>query len=223
MPISRKKRLLLMGLGALFFFSFYKTLSLAVLLRSELSGSQIDQFVIFASLNVFLLYALLILWLGVKEGIDSASTIAMTFATVVVALFAWLQIHQDLRTSEIERTAKWGKLRNTIWDLMDMYPKEGIPKLQEMPLEKKVQWLKDIRGLLDSEIDNPVLISDQKCLGHWRNAISSAKTGQEIIPMAPEMFETTANSVLKDVTYVWEKLVLNTTKEVSPTGGRPKD
>ena len=170
------------------------------------------------------LYALLIRKLGRAEGLDAASTIATTLATVVLSVFTYQQLSQANRQQEIERTARWGELRNAMWEIMDQYPPTGVAGLKALPADQRVQWLRTMRKLLDGQIGNAVLISDRVSLGHWRNAISSVKTTTDVLvadpAIEPQMFERTSTTVLKDITAVWQRLVLDS-NEVSATGGRP--
>lgn len=79
---------------------------------------------------------------------------------------------------------------------------------------------------MDSQIKNPVLIGNKQCLGHWRNAISSAKIMADILSKTKvskmqDVIIKSAGGILSDVMYVWKELVLDS-YEVSATGGRPK-
>lgn len=142
------------------------------------------------------------------------------------------QLERKQRFEAIESTANWGKLRNAMWAIMDNYPPSGVKYLQELSQQEKLAWLIKIRNLLDSQIDNPVLIEHTQGLGHWRNAISAAKTAKQMvfgispedhqIDMVNEMFIRDASTILHDVLFVWSKLILDS-DEVSATGGRPED
>jgi hypothetical protein len=109
-----------------------------------------------------------------------------------------------------------------MWEIFDLYAPNGIKTLEKLSINEKVAWKYKVRKLLDSQIDNPVLLENKNCLGFWRNAISTAK----IIPYAPatfveQRFIVEAESILKDISYVWEKLVLDS-DEISATGGKPE-
>jgi len=75
--------------------------------------------------------------------------------------------------------------------------------------------------LLNSEIENPVLIGNNKCLGYWRNAISKAKMLKESDKYSFIKYSDQVSSLMGDVFFVWTILILNS-KEISATGGKPK-
>lgn len=137
------------------------------------------------------------------------------------------QWQREIQRAAIEKSAHWQRLRDGIWKIFDLSPKQGIHLLETLPPEQKAAWFRKIRSLLDAQTDNPVLIENKTCLGSWRNAISTAK-------ITADLFETTnmsartnicskkASSILRDVGFVWDKLVLES-EEVSPTGGRPPE
>ena len=109
-----------------------------------------------------------------------------------------------------------------MWEIFDLLSAPGgINSLEKLSVKEKIAWKYKVRKLLDSQIDNPVLLENKTSLGYWRNAISTAK----IIQYAPETFIEQrfiieAKSILKDISYVWKKLVLDS-DEISATGGRP--
>lgn len=177
-------------------------------------------------LLLFGLYGLIIWKKGWEQGVQAASTIATTLATVVLGIFTWQQMLESSRSRRVEHTGRWGELRNVMWDVFDQYPPKGAQALDVLPPQQQIAWLRNMRKLLDSQISNPVLIQDQECLGHWRNAISSVKTAADLLERvdaqaAERFFGRAAAAVLADVGHVWEKLVLESS-EVSPTGGRPQ-
>jgi hypothetical protein len=133
------------------------------------------------------------------------------------------QIEITERKEKVEKTASWGELRNTMWDVMDLYPANGVNGLRNLSKEQKVSWNRKIRILLDSQIDNPVLIEHKMCLGYWRNAISRSKSLEPFIisNIDEEFVITHMGGILNDITYVWKELVLDS-DEVSPTGGKPE-
>lgn len=123
----------------------------------------------------------------------------------------------------IKKTAKWGELRNTMWEIMDLYPPQGVNGLKTISKEQKIDWNRRMRILLDSQIDNPVLIENKTCLGYWRNAISRSKTLESyfVLELDEELVIGNMGGILNDVLFVWKKLVLDS-DEVSPTGGKPE-
>lgn len=136
------------------------------------------------------------------------------------------QFEREERLTKVESTANWGELRNAMWNILDQFPPSGIETIRSIPQEYQLSLFKKVKTLLDSQIKNPVLIENKQCLGHWRNAISSAKTMSDILSRtkAAEMQDViigNAGGILKDVMYVWQELVLDS-DEVSATGGRPK-
>ena len=133
------------------------------------------------------------------------------------------QIEIIEKNEKIEKTARWGELRNTMWEIMDLYPTNGVNGLRKLSNEQKVSWNRKIRILLDSQIDNPVLIENKMCLGYWRNAISRSKSLEPFIisNIDEEFVITHMGGILNDISYVWTELVLDS-DEVSPTGGKPE-
>lgn len=186
-----------------------------------------NNFLIFwGAINIFIvIIASLIYNLGMEKGLNIASTIITTLATLSLAFFGWQQMRETNRLRDVQYTASWGKLRNTMWEIMDQYPKTGIKDLNKLSIDKKAEWPQKIRKLLDSEITNPALIQKRNSLGCWRNAISTAKLLEDIMQSDVENkedeFIIRATSIHKDIMTVWSELVLDS-KEVSATGGRPK-
>jgi hypothetical protein len=143
------------------------------------------------------------------------------------------QVQLQERQNNIQRTANWGELRNAMWEIMDQYPPTGMVSLRRLTTKEKVDWAQRVRKLLDSQIKNPILIQDKDALGRWRNAISTAKMSSELLVMPhdpqidvipsereiEDLFIKQAGSILEDISYVWQKLILKS-DEVSPTGGR---
>lgn len=128
------------------------------------------------------------------------------------------------QNKKVEHTARWGELRNAMWAIMDLYPSNGVNVLKELSREQKLKWNRTMRKLLDSQIDNPVLIEDKMCLGYWRNAISRSKSLDAFINsnIEEEFVIVHMGGILSDISYIWIKLVLDS-DEVSPTGGKPEE
>ena len=170
-------------------------------------------------------------------------TIAATFLTIMAVIISIVQINISIKQTKLleiqteisriefegiikkekfQKSANWGELRNTMWEIFDLLSAPGgINSLEKLSVKEKIAWKYKVRKLLDSQIDNPVLLENKTSLGYWRNAISTAK----IIQYAPETFIEQrfiieAKSILKDISYVWKKLVLDS-DEISATGGRP--
>jgi hypothetical protein len=123
-----------------------------------------------------------------------------------------------------KNTANWGKLRNTMWEIIDITTtsgREGYASFEKLSIEDKIKKANKIWSLLNAEIDNPVLISNNKCLGYWRNAISKAKFLTDSNSYSLTKFSDQISSLMSDVFFVWSDLVLHS-KEISPTGGKPK-
>ena len=133
------------------------------------------------------------------------------------------QIEITEKNEKVEKTARWGELRNTMWAIMDLYPINGVSGLRPLSREQKVGWNRKIRMLLDSQIGNPVLIENKMCLGYWRNAISRTKSLEALINsnIDEEFIINDMGGILNDISYVWTELVLDS-DEVSPTGGKPE-
>jgi hypothetical protein len=124
---------------------------------------------------------------------------------------------------KVEKTGRWGELRNTMWAIMDLYPTNGVNSLKHLSKEQKINWNRKMRLLLDSQIDNPVLIENKNCLGFWRNAISRTKSLEALINSSidDEIIINLMGGILNDIAFVWKELVLDS-DEVSPTGGKPE-
>ncbi|MBE0570859.1 MAG: hypothetical protein IH618_04875 [Ignavibacteriaceae bacterium] len=133
------------------------------------------------------------------------------------------QIEITEKKEKVEKTAKWGELRNSMWAIMDLYPDNGVSGLKLLSREQKVDWNRKIRTLLDSQIINPVLIENKMCLGYWRNAISRTKSLESLINsnIDEEFIINDMGGILNDISYVWRELVLDS-DEISPTGGKPE-
>lgn len=162
---------------------------------------------------------------------DTIAAFLLTVMALIVSISQSLTARQqwkaEQRRAAIERTANWQRLRDSVWELLDLYPKTGTATLDKLDPQSKAMWFSKVRSILDSQTDNLVLIEDRVCLGCWRNAISNAKTSKDLFETAdmswkPEWCSISANSIMKDVMYVWEKLVLDSS-EVSATGGRPNE
>ena len=82
------------------------------------------------------------------------------------------QIEIIEKKEKVEKTARWGELRNTMWNIMDLYPVNGVNGLRNLLKEQKLSWNRKIRILLDSQIDNPVLIENKKCCQSHRQCIN---------------------------------------------------
>ncbi|MFA5948148.1 MAG: hypothetical protein WC806_04200 [Candidatus Gracilibacteria bacterium] len=183
-------------------------------------------FLIFlGAINIFIvLFASLIYNLGMEKGIQLASIIITTLATLALAFFGWQQMRETNRLKDVQNTADWGKFRNTMWEIMEQYPPRGVEDLGNLSNEEKIVWSQKIRKLLDAEIGNPTLIQRKNSLGHWRNAISTAKVTKDILQSSldkkEDIFIKHATGILQDVMSVWSELVLDS-EEISATGGRP--
>lgn len=118
----------------------------------------------------------------------------------------------------------WGELRNTIWEILEQFPPNGIDYLVKFTIEERIKWKRKIRKLLDSQINNPVLLENSYCLGHWRNAISTTLTMNlgEILVANDKQFIAEAKTVSRSVMITLEKIILDS-DEVSATGGTPPE
>ena len=153
-------------------------------------------------------------------------TSKQTDLTSIQTEIAQQQLTMAKQQARIQQSAAWGELRNAMWEIMDQYPPSGTNALNSLSVDQKVEWLRKIRTILDSQIKNPVLIQNKECLGYWRNAISSANSGADILDKTDmstmaDFFLSNANSILKDTLYVWESIILKS-NEVSATGGLPQ-
>jgi len=150
--------------------------------------------------------------------------------TEIQTKIAQHQYEREERLLKIEATANWGELRNSMWGIIDLFPPSGIETIRSIPQEYQISLFKKVRLMLDSQIKNPVLIENEQCLGHWRNAISTAKTISFIIeklnvPASQDQQDhivASAIGISEDVMYVWSEIVLNS-DEISATGGRPME
>ncbi len=109
-----------------------------------------------------------------------------------------------------------------MWAIFDLTTSgaHGFVALDSLSEKEKENRSNKILILLNSEIDNPVLIDNKKCLGYWRNAISKSKNLKDKALANHFKFSEQVSSLMNDVIVVWAELVLDS-KEVSPTGGKP--
>jgi hypothetical protein len=144
-------------------------------------------------------------------------------ATIVAAVATGVQVWEATRQRRIERSARWGELRNTMWEFFDMQYPHGVQQLAAMPQAERAMHFNKVRRVLDSQIGNPVLLDDRAALSRWRNAISTARSAAQMIDGGADpdgkLTAIHAGSIIDDVMAVWDQLVLKST-EVSPTGGR---
>jgi hypothetical protein len=160
-----------------------------------------------------------------KDAVQLTATLVSIASTVTLGFFAWQNLQQAKHSEELLQRREWTELRNTIWDIMDQYPPSGVESLRLLPIEERIRWGIQIRRLLNAQGTNQVLLENEECLAHWRNAIAAERTLGDFLPMSfglgnDSMFVKMATSMLVDVGFVWDKLVLQS-KEVSPTGGLP--
>lgn len=175
--------------------------------------------------------------LGSQSSRASVVNRVLAIAALIISLFNVIYARQqtlvrqrDLEIQEqrlhAEMTAEWDELRQTMLDILVSAPL-GIDALATLSRQEKIEWMRQQEELLNSQAGNPVLISDELSLGHWRNAMASARTTRMVLEIdsvgsetADSLFVASAKSIFKDVALVWERLVLES-DQVSPTGGRP--
>ena len=161
----------------------------------------------------------------------------ISIIALIISLFSVIYTRQQtlIRERELdiqeqkyhaEMTAEWDELRQVMLDILDSAPL-GIDMLTTLSRQEKLEWIRQQEKLLNSQADNPVLISDELSLGYWRNAMASARTTRMVLEIesvdsetADSLFVASANSIFKDIGFAWERLVLES-NQVSPTGGRP--
>ena len=129
----------------------------------------------------------------------------------------------------VELTASWESIRYTMQEVLMSGPQEGYIGFAQFSAENKIEWLHSTEVLLRSQTSNPVLIGDTLSLGYWRNALSCSYTARMILQAnsfleeeADSFFVRSSSSILRDVSFVWERLVLDS-NQISPTGGRPNE
>jgi hypothetical protein len=82
------------------------------------------------------------------------------------------QLSIIIKESLTKQTANWIKLRSTILKIFDTTPKGGFELIKNFTLSQKHQLADTLDILLNSEINNPILIANKKCLGYWMNAVT---------------------------------------------------
>lgn len=138
------------------------------------------------------------------------------------------QLEREERLAKVQRTTKWGELRDAMWDILDIlgHPRGTAHMVQSLTPEQRIALAQRIRRILESQNDNARLLENDTCLGYWRNAIASTR----MIPKMQEMMTNTQNdetvtmffiSIFEDVINVWKELVLGS-GEVSAPGDKPK-
>ena len=157
-----------------------------------------------------------------KEAVQLTATLVSIASTVVLGFFAWQSFQHSNRSEELEQRRQWTELRNTMWEIMEQYPPSGIELLRSLPSNQRAEWITQIRRLLNAQGTNQVLMTNEECLAHWRNATATAMIANSMqhVDTTSEIFTHQASSIMKDVMFVWEKLVLDS-GEVSATGGLP--
>ena len=130
--------------------------------------------------------------------------------------------YQNLINKEqTKKTAYWSELKNAMFEILVSVGPNGVESFKKLSIKDKLDWKIKIRNLLDSQTKNPVLIENKECLGCWRNAISTLIViPNNPLPFGEKRLIIEYKSILKDVSYVWGKLVLDS-DEISATGGRP--
>jgi len=115
------------------------------------------------------------------------------------------------------KTAQWGKLRNTVWSIFDMYPQQGKAYFKFSNNRDYSFWVSKMWDLLNSEIDNPVLISDSESLRLWRRSISRLHLYKKLGLYAEnepnpgqinDVFVGEMYLINNDIFYVYQKLVV---------------
>jgi hypothetical protein len=97
-----------------------------------------------------------------------------------------------------QRSAHWWKLKSTIEDVIDSYQpiiRSRSGETTTLAPTERIAWLKHVRQLLDSQVENPVLLADDDALGHWRSAqdavrmainIQEAFAGGNVTNLSPD-------------------------------------
>jgi len=122
--------------------------------------------------------------------------------------------------NDIKETAYWARLRNTMWNLFDLLiinsKNHGYMALDALSNSDKLKLSDSILKILNTEIDNPVLIENKKCFRHWSDAISISKDlgNPELYQLIP--FSRQITAMMNEIGFVWEKLVLKSKKLSSP-------
>jgi cell division protein FtsL len=169
-------------------------------------------------------------------------TVAASFLTIMAIVVSIVQInisnkqtdllriqteisqkeYQNLINKEqTKKTAYWSELKNAMFEILVSVGPNGVESFKKLSIKDKLDWKIKIRNLLDSQTKNPVLIENKECLGYWRNAISTLTViPHNPLPFGEKRLIIEYKSILKDVSYVWGKLVLDS-DEISATGGRP--
>jgi len=136
------------------------------------------------------------------------STIATTMATVAIAFFSYLQIQENRKLSRIEYISNYEKFRKSTEELMRFsIDKEQFSSLSD---DIRLQIAKRALLLIESEINNPVVIEKEEAFAHWRNALNGTRLlikFKDIFYSDKDKFIDTFYSIEKDVFKVHELIV----------------
>ena len=101
--------------------------------------------IVIGGVCILSLYIFLFIKLKFEKGLQVAAIVATSIATIVIAVTAWQQMKEVNRLRTIEKSASFGKLRNTIWEILDQCPPSGVDQLNNLTREQKVGWMRKIR------------------------------------------------------------------------------
>jgi len=149
------------------------------------------------------------------QRLQSYSAFCSAVAALAVAYFAFVQNVQLEKRVQVEKLRDWGKLRSTMYDILDLEPAKGEPDFVTYSPEDALDFSRKIRKLLDSEIGNQYLAQNHDCLVNWRSAMSLAK----LIYENAEHFESKesfsmvfnfwAKNLINQVYEIWKKIILD--------------
>jgi len=118
--------------------------------------------IFFETITAALLSLMAIIVAVVHIGIANKQTKLSEIQTQI----AQRQFEREESLAKVAKTAKWGELRNAMWEIFDLFSLSGTNTLKSLSQENQLLFFKKIREILDSQIDNSVLIENRKCLGH---------------------------------------------------------
>lgn len=119
------------------------------------------------------------------------------------------QLNREAKMERIVKTTKWQELKDSILDFFNMQKQFGsVNNFINLPIEEQINFFHRAKEILYSQIKNPVLIEDVKCLTLWRDAINTANVALDFMPI-PEIAKNKGISkryfsdVISDIGQVW--------------------
>jgi hypothetical protein len=138
------------------------------------------------------------------------------------------------------RSPQWWKLKVAVDGILESYTpviQDRVSKSVKITPEQRLTWLRRVHDLLDSQIENPILLRNDNALAHWRAAQEStaaairfeeafAARTVTIIPPDTEgsdqvSFWQFAEEIVTHVLAVWREEVWSSSEPGAPRRPKP--